>query len=64
MTNRGDAKLPALRLNESGKQETWKRELGQNLQNIDPQSSLSAFLIDLSESVNPAAARRFFLYAR
>jgi hypothetical protein len=43
MTNRGDAKLPALRLNESGKQETWKRKLGQNLQNRGPQSSLPGF---------------------
>jgi hypothetical protein len=40
MTNRGDAKLPALRLNESGKQETWKRELGQKFYKIEIRNPL------------------------
>jgi len=48
--------------NESEKKEL--RQNGQNLQNEIRISSLPAFLIDFSESVDPAAARRFLLYSQ
>ena len=63
MTNRGDAKSPILRLNELGKQETKKRELrqnGQNLQNpnTDLHESIRSILLILSKTGRSQPQRR------
>jgi hypothetical protein len=57
MTNPRDAKLAALRLNESGKQETRKRNSDRmnRIYKIEIRiSSLPAYLIDFSQSMNSA----------